>query len=159
MKDNTAFCMLAYKPLVCVTYLGLQLAALLLSDNISQIMQLCYSHMEINCLSNSTNFHLDTFQNIMLRLTVNPLKWKLCLQSHFCLVINSQWINFSLILYIYKFPPSEYFNVIQSAFHFANIWILNVLHQSLWEFLFQQTSLYFIYYWSQFYCQIGDKVC
>lgn len=46
MKDNTAFCMLAYKPLVCVTNLGLQLAALLLSDNTSQIMQLCYSHME-----------------------------------------------------------------------------------------------------------------
>lgn len=90
MKDNTAFCMLVYKPLICVTYLGLQLAALLLSDNISQIMQLCYSDMEINCLSNSTNFHLDTFQNIMLRLTVNPLKWKLCLQSHSCLVMNSQ---------------------------------------------------------------------
>lgn len=111
--------------------MGLQLAALLLSDNISQIMQLCYSHMEINCLLNSTNFHLDIFQNIMSRLTVNPLKWKLCLQSRSCLVMNSQWINFSFILYIYKFSPSEYFNVTQSAFHFANIWILNVLHQSL----------------------------
>lgn len=71
--------------------------------------------------------------------------------------MNSQWINFSLILYIYKFPPSEYFYVIQSAFHFANIWI----HTSHFENSskdFQQTSLYFIYYWNQFYCQIGDKV-